>query len=256
MNESVIQVRGLCVQFGRKVVLDGLDLDVPRGSVTALVGRNGVGKSTLLRLLAGLASPASGAVHLDGQPIAAMPARHRARHVGVLLEVPDATFGFTVRELVLLGRYPHLGRMGFASPDDCAHVEAALEALQLGALAERPYPTLSSGERQRVGIARLFCQDPAVMLLDEPTARLDPAHALQVARLLRAAAASGKAVLAVVHDLDLAAKLADRLVVLAGGHAETGSPDAMLTPERVARVWGVRARRVDDGRPALVLDPL
>lgn len=253
---AVLRAERLAARFGPAALFADVSLELRAGEVLVVIGPNGVGKSTLLRLLAGITTPAAGAVTLDDRPLLGLPPRTRAQRIGVLLEAPDATFGFTPRELVMLGRFPHLGRMGFASADDRAHVDAALAALQLDPLADRPYPTLSSGERQRVGIARLFCQDPPVMLLDEPTARLDPAHALGVARLLRAAAAGGKAVLAVVHDLDLAAKLADRLVVLADGRAEEGAPGEMLTPERIARVWGVRARRVDDGRPALVLDPL
>jgi len=244
-------------RYGAATVFADVSLEVAAGEVVVVVGPNGVGKSTLLRILSGVSRAASGVVRVDGEALTGMPPRVRAARVGVLLEAPDATFGFTTRELVLLGRYPHLGRMGFASARDLAHVERAIAAMQLGPLADRPYPTLSSGERQRTGIARLLCQAPPVMLLDEPTARLDPTHALHVVGLLRQAAANGDAVLAVVHDLDLAAKLADRLVVLAEGRVvATGTPDEVLEPELIERVWKVRARRVDDGRPSVVLDAL
>ncbi len=252
-----LTAKGLSARYGTADVFSDVSLAVAPGEVVVVVGPNGVGKSTLLRILSGIARAATGTVHLDGDDIAQMTPRARAARIGVLLEAPDATFGFTTRELVLLGRYPHLGRMGFASTIDLAHVERAIDAMQLGPLADRPYPTLSSGERQRTGIARLLCQAPPVMLLDEPTARLDPTHALHVVGLLRQAAADGNAVLAVVHDLDLAAKLADRLIVLAEGRVvAAGTPDEVLDPALIERVWAVRARRVDDGRPSVVLDAL
>jgi len=172
-----------------------------------------------------------------------------------MLEAPDATFGFTARELVLLGRFPHLGRMGYASEADHARADQALCAVELSAFADRPYPTLSSGERQRVAIARLLCQDPDILLLDEPTSRLDPAHALALAARLGELARAGKTIVAVLHDLDLAARLATRVAVLAqGALIADGPPDAVLTPDLIARVWSVAARRVDAGRPSIVLD--
>jgi iron complex transport system ATP-binding protein len=226
--------------------------------VNVLVGPNGAGKSTLLRVLAGLMPPLRGQVLLDDRALARIPPRERARTVGVLFDVPDATFAFSAREIVLMGRFPYLGGglRGFATEADLAATDHALALLELGPLADRAYPTLSSGERQRVAIARLLAQAPRVFLLDEPTARLDPAHALAVARLLRGLADAGNAVLAVVHDLDYAARLGDRLWMLAAGRiVADGAPAAVLSPERLAVVYGVKARRVDEGaRVALVID--
>jgi len=255
----MLEAERIAARYGDVTVFSDVDLAVRPGEVVVVVGPNGVGKSTLLRVLSGIARGTSGHVRLAGEDVMHLSPRVRAARIGVLLEAPDATFGFSVRELVLLGRYPYLGRMGYATASDLAVVERAIEALQLEALADRPYPTLSSGERQRTGIARLMCQATSVMLLDEPTARLDPAHALHVVGLLRAAANAGAAVLAVVHDLDLAAKLADRMIVLAEGRVlASGTPSEVLTVELIERVWKVRARRVDeqDGRPAIVLDVL
>ena len=236
-------------------VFDGVDLALRTGEVVVVFGPNGAGKSTLLRMLSGIVRPASGHVRLNGEDLATLSARVRARHIGLLLEAPDATFGFSVRELVMLGRYPHLGRLGLASEADHAHVLRAVAQTRLDALIDEPYPRLSSGWRQVVGLARLLAQDAQFMLLDEPTSRLDPAHALHVVATLRAEAARGKAVLAVMHDLDLAATLADRMVVLAEGTVLADGPAAeVLAPELIERVWKVRARRVDAGRPSIVLD--
>lgn len=241
--------------YAGRPVFSNLSLTLQPGEVVAIIGPNGAGKTTLLRILAGLLLPAAGAVALGGRDLHGLPARARARAIGVMLEAPDATFGFTARELVLLGRFPHLGRMGYASQADLARAEQALLAVELSAHADRPYPTLSSGERQRVAIARLLCQDPDVLLLDEPTSRLDPAHALALGARLRDLARAGKTVVATMHDLDLAARLASRVVVLAeGALIADGPPGDVLTPELIARVWSVRARRVDDGRPSIVLD--
>ena len=256
--ESRLEARGVAVVRGGREILHDVSLAIEPGVVSVLVGPNGAGKSTLLRVLAGLVAPARGQVVLGNRELVQMPPRERARMVGVLFDVPDATFAFSAREIVLMGRFPYLGGglRGFATEADLAATDRALALLELGPLADRAYPTLSSGERQRVALARLLAQAPRVFLLDEPTARLDPAHALAVARLVRGLAAAGHTVLAVVHDLDFAARLADRLWILAAGRiVATGAPGEVLVPERLAAVYGVRARRVDEGaRVALVID--
>lgn len=261
-STSLLDGRDLSARHGRETVFSDVSISLMPHSVTVLVGPNGAGKSTLLRILSGLREPSSGRVSLAGHALTAVAPRERARRLGVLLDVPETTFGFTARELVLMGRYPHLGRLGLESEADRDRASRALADLGLGALADRLYPSLSSGEKQRVALARLLCQDPEILLLDEPTSRLDPAHAHDVALAARRLATAGKAVLVVVHDLDLAMRLAapepgidGRLAVLAeGGLAAIGDPGEVLTPELVARVWGVRARRVDDGRLGLLLD--
>jgi len=248
----------LTVTRGDRVVLHALDLALRPGELTIVVGPNGAGKSTLIRALAGLLK-VTGQVTLGGVTLAALPAQARARALGVFLEAPDATFGFTARELVAMGRYPHLGR-AFESDDDRRHTDRALAALAVADLAERPYARLSSGERQRVGLARLLCQAPDVLLFDEPTSRLDPFHALKVAGLMRDLARAGKTVLAAEHDLDLAAHFADRVVIIAAGRIVADGPPALvMTAAMIAEVYGVRARRVDaiDGeRVALVIDAI
>ncbi|MCC6623028.1 MAG: ABC transporter ATP-binding protein [Deltaproteobacteria bacterium] len=266
-GEARLALVGVDVARAGRTVLAGIDLALRPGELTVVIGPNGVGKSTLVRALAGLVAPARGRVLLDGAPLDALPSTARARAIACVLEQPDATFGFTARELVTMGRYPHVGR-AFEGPEDRAAVERALSRLGLDALADRPFARLSSGERQRVALARALAQDAPIMLFDEPTARLDPYHALSVAALLGELAAErtpaspeGRTVLAVEHDLDLAAQCAKRLIILShsgegcpGRVVADGPPADVLTVERVAAVYGVRARRLDGERTTIVID--
>jgi len=248
--------RGLGFAYGARNVFGGVDFAARRGEVVCLIGPNGEGKTTLLRVLSGLERAETGTVELDGVALSSLNPRERAQRVGVLLEAPDTTFGFTVRELVVMGRYPHVGRRTFESDADREATRRALELLDLEALAESPVFSLSAGQRQRVGIARLVCQDPQVLLFDEPTSNLDPAHVERFVLLCKDFAKQDKAVVCVVHDLDLAARLADRVVILAGGTiAAEGSPDEVLTPDNIRRFWGVETLRVDalTGRPSLIV---
>ena len=253
-----LRARKLSVTLGGRAVLSDIDFVATRGEVTCLVGKNGEGKTTLLRSLCGIARPGSGTVELDDRDLFALAPKERARRVGALFSAPDTTFGFTVRELVAMGRYPHLGR-AFEGEADRRATEDALDALELEALAEAPIHTLSAGERQRVGIARLLCQAPLAYLFDEPTSNLDPAHVERFVRVARGLAGRGAIAVCVVHDLDLALRLADRLVVLHAGRVlGDGPPGEVLTPELVKTVWGVEAVRVDalTGRPSLVVTAL
>lgn len=253
-----LAARGVGVTLGGRMVLAGVDFTAVRGEVTCLVGKNGEGKTTLLRALCGISRPSSGAVELDGASLFAMTPRQRALQVGALFSAPDTTFGFTVRELVAMGRYPHLGR-AFEGEADRRATDDAVNALELEDLAEAPIHTLSAGERQRVGLARLLCQSPTAYLFDEPTSNLDPNHVERFVRVARGLAQRGAIAVCVVHDLDLALRLADRLVVLDAGRVSAdGTPGEVLSAELVRRVWGVEVARVDAlaGRPALVVNAL
>ena len=250
-----LDAQGLGIALSGRSIFSGVDLHAPPGAVVGLVGPNGEGKTTLLRALSGITPPTAGHVRIDGRDLHRIPARERARLVGALFAPPDTTFGFTARELVTMGRYPHLGR-AFEGEADRAAADSALSAMDLMALADTPIHTLSAGERQRVGIARLLCQRPATYLFDEPTSNLDPAHVERFVRVVRGLAQAGAAVVCVVHDLDLALRLSDRLVVLAKGRVQSeGEPAAVLTPLLIEAVWGVSTARVDSavGRPALIM---
>jgi iron complex transport system ATP-binding protein len=227
-----------CLDAGGRRILGPISATFGGAGVHVLVGPNGAGKTTLLRLLAGLRVPSAGAVTLDGQPTHAVEASRRASRLAVHLEAPEALFAFTARDLVAMGRHGATG-------DHAAAIDAAIATFELETLADRPYPVLSAGERQRVSLARAFCRETPLLILDEPLARLDPRHALLVAAAIRARAAAGALVIAVIHDLDAASRLADTVHVLSGGRlVASGPPAGILTPERIREVWGIEVALV------------
>lgn len=227
--------------------LGGVSTTLTPGQITAICGLNGAGKSSLLECLAGLLSPDSGSVALDGQPLAVMTPRERARAVGYLPQNGEVAWDVAVRSLVALGRLPH--RDGRSEP-----VEAALAALDLKALADRPVSRLSGGEKARALLARVLAGEPHWVLADEPLAALDLAHQLSLLGHLRRAADSGTGVVLVLHDLALAMNHADRVLVLdQGALAADGPPEEALCAEVIAQVWGVPARWLGEpGARALV----
>lgn len=237
--------RDLTVRSGAATLLRDVSIDVAPGEIVAVVGPNGAGKSTLLETLAGDRMPAAGAVICDDRPLAAWQPRELARVRAVVLQRSALEFAFTAHEVVLLGRSPHRGRTSAAA--DRTIADAALHAADVGALRHRRYPTLSGGERQRVHFARALAQiwerpetGNRYLLLDEPTSALDLSHQQQLLRRSREWASEGTGVLVVLHDLNLAAAYADRLVVLWRGRVVAdGPPRDVLRPELIATVFGV-----------------
>jgi len=249
---SELAATGVSAAYGPRVALHGCDLAIRGGEVVTVVGPNGAGKSTLLRVLAGLLRPREGAVALDGADISRWPRSVLARRIAVVPQLFDTLFPFTVREVVTLGRTARLGLLGRASAADATAVARALADLDLGALADRRIDALSGGERQRAVLAMALAQDGDVLLLDEPTAHLDPAHQLATLALVRELARTrGLAVAAVLHDLNLAAAVATRVVVVERGLVVAdATPRDALSPDLVARVFGPALRvELRDGRP-------
>ncbi|WP_324651265.1 ABC transporter ATP-binding protein [Georgenia sp. H159] len=257
MTGHQLRAAGLSLAYDGREVVSGLDLTVPPGSITVIVGANGCGKSTLLRGLARLLRPVGGSVLLDGEPIHGLPARDVARTIGILPQSPTAPEGITVADLVARGRHPHQGwfRQWNAQDDDV--VASALEATGTLALAARRVDELSGGQRQRVWIAMALAQDPDVLLLDEPTTFLDVTHQLEVLDLLlQLNRERDRTVVMVLHDLNLAARYADHLVVMQDGAVRAlGNPRDVLTEDLVAEAFGLRARIVPDpvyGSPMVI----
>jgi iron complex transport system ATP-binding protein len=227
---------------GRPVLRD-VSLDVPAGARLGILGPNGSGKTTLLKLLAGVLSPSDGSVTLDGVPMARLPRRTVARRIAMVPQETHPAFDYTVLELVLMGRYPHLGAFEVESAADLAIAHASLKATGTEAFASRLFTTLSGGEKQRVVIASALAQQAEVLLLDEPTASLDPAYQLEVAELLRTLHRErGLGLVLSTHDLNLAAAVCDRLVLLREGVVLASGPTGdVLTGERVAALYGIDA---------------
>ena len=238
---AALSFRGLNLAFGRKPLFESFDLDINAGALTGIVGPNGCGKSTLLRLADGLTSPDAGEVYVGGTPVQALSARERARRVALLPQV-HRTPSTTVGKLVACGRYAHMGAFGHMGPADEAAVNEALELMGLKDLATRPARALSGGERQRAFVAMVLAQQAATMMLDEPTTYLDVRAAVELMELVRALSERGTTVVSVIHDLDLALRTCDEIVVLGGTPTQLlaqGCPDEVAGSGALARAFGV-----------------
>ncbi|MDP9902722.1 ABC transporter ATP-binding protein [Variovorax ginsengisoli] len=221
-------------------VLSGTSLALHPGELLALLGANGAGKSTLLRLLLGLLVAERGDVLLDGRPLAAWPRREVARRIAYVPQLHTPPFPYAVRDVVALGGLPHRRFLQGSQPRERARVDVALQQLDLGALANRPYTALSGGERQRVLIARALVQDAAVLVFDEPANNLDYGHQLRLLDQLRALADKGYAVLFTTHHPDQARAVADRVALLDHGRITADGPPAqVLTAEVLAALYGL-----------------
>ncbi|WP_306207538.1 ABC transporter ATP-binding protein [Actinoplanes sp. RD1] len=252
-----LDVEQLTLGYKDRAVIESLDLVVPPGRITAIVGANACGKSTLLRSMSRLLAPRTGHVLLDGREVHRMPPKELARTLGLLPQSPIAPEGITVADLVSRGRHPHQRMLARWSRDDDAAVAAALDATHTADLADRAVDELSGGQRQRVWIAMALAQQTDVLLLDEPTTFLDVSHQVEVLDLLTDLNRDrGTTIVMVLHDLNLAARYADHLIALADGklHA-AGTPGEVLTEDCVRAVFGLESRIIDDptsGKPLML----
>ncbi|MGQ4532185.1 heme ABC transporter ATP-binding protein [Dermabacteraceae bacterium P13138] len=232
----LLSAREVCLSLGGNLILDGVSLDIEAGQTTVLVGPNGAGKSTLFGVLAGDLQPDSGTVQLNGRPLADYGHLELARQRAVQLQQSQLAFSFTVRDTVLMGRAPWQGTEKEAQ--DLAVVADALDTADMSALAQRPVPVLSGGERARSAFARLIAQETPLLLLDEPTAALDIHHQERLAGHALRLSREGAAVVMIVHDLSLAAAYADRIVLLRGGRiCADGTPREVLTAPLLSEVY-------------------
>ncbi|MFJ4092416.1 ABC transporter ATP-binding protein [Kitasatospora sp. NPDC089913] len=252
-----LEARDLTLAYESRTVAEGLDLRIPDGRVTVIVGPNACGKSTLLRALGRLLKPVRGAVLLDGEELARVPTKRIARRLGLLPQSPSAPEGIAVADLVSRGRQPHQSWWQQWSAEDEAAVAEALERTSTAELAERGVDELSGGQRQRVWIAMALAQGTDILLLDEPTTFLDIAHQVEVLDLVRRLNAErGRTVVAVLHDLNQAARYADHLVAMKDGRiVAQGPPAEVVTAELVREVFGLESVVVPDpvtGTPLVV----
>lgn len=241
MSGVLLQARGLKWVVGNTTIIDGIDLAVERGELVGVIGPNGAGKTTLLRLLAGVRVPAAGEVLLDGKGIGSMESRSRARLVSFMTQDISQVFPFTVMEILLMGRYPHLGRFQRESTEDRGRARRMLSYVGLPAMEDRDFSGLSGGERQLVLFARALVQETEGLLLDEPSSSLDIHHEDRIFSMSQELAREGRAVIASVHNLSVAAQYCSRLVLLSKGRiACDGRPEQVLKSEILDKVYGVR----------------
>ncbi|WP_234388565.1 MULTISPECIES: ABC transporter ATP-binding protein [Streptomyces] len=255
-----LAARELTLAYEDRVVVEDLDVEIPDGKVTVIVGPNACGKSTLLRALGRLLKPRRGAVLLDGTDLSRVPTRRIAQTVGLLPQTPVAPEGITVADLVSRGRQPHQKWWQQWSEADETHVTEAMERTSTADLAERQIDALSGGQRQRVWIAMALAQDTELLLLDEPTTYLDIAHQVEVLDLVRQLNRErGRTVVAVLHDLNQAARYADHLIAMRAGRiVAQGPPSEIVTAELVQEVFGLASIVVPDpvtGDPLVVPGP-
>ena len=245
----------LTLAYEQAVIITGLNIDIPSGRITALVGPNGCGKSTLLRGLARLLNPRGGTTYLDGKAIHRIPTRTLAQMLGILPQSPVAPEGLTVRELVAQGRYPHQAWFQQWAAEDEGAVNRALSITGMADMADRPVDALSGGQRQRAWIAMTLAQETEVILLDEPTTFLDLAHQIEVLTLLeRLNRDEGRTIVMVVHDLNHATRHAQHIIALRAGQVvASGAPIDVVTPQLLRRVFGVAADVVPDPRTGVPL---
>ncbi len=257
-SEPRLSVEHLTLGYaGGEAVIDSLDLSIPPGRMTAIVGPNACGKSTLLRSMSRLLPPRTGHVLLDGEAVHQMPAKQLARRLGLLPQSPIAPEGITVGDLVGRGRHPHQRALARWSAADDRAVALALEATDTVDLIDRAVDGLSGGQRQRVWIAMALAQETEVLLLDEPTTFLDVSHQVEVLDLLTDLnRTTGTTVIMVLHDLNLAARYADHLIALSGGRLHAcGSPAEVLEPGLVKDVFGMPSTVIADpvsGKPLMI----
>lgn len=248
--------RDVTIGYGDKTIISGLDVQIPTGEFTVIVGPNACGKSTLLRALARMLPVKGGVVELDGAPIGSYPAKETARRLGLLPQSPVAPDGIVVADLVARGRYPHQGMLRQWSDADEAAVTAAMARAHVDTLADRPVTDLSGGQRQRVWVAMALAQQTPILLLDEPTTYLDIAHQVEVLNLARELQREGRTVVVVLHELSLAFRYATNLIVMRDGeivaHGDVGD---VVTEDLIERVYGLPCRVIADpvtGRPLVI----
>ena len=246
----MLRAAGVSFGYDENEVLTDTSIEVPTGRLVGVIGPNGSGKTTLLHLLSGLLTPSRGQVSLDGIDLSTLSRPRLARHMAMVPQDTEAAFDYSVLEIVLMGRYPHLGTFGVEGADDYREAERALAATGTADLRHRRFRTLSGGEKQRVVIASALAQltgaetpGPRILLLDEPTASLDLAYQLEIEALVRSLHAGGATVVLSTHDLNLAAAVCEELVLLRQGRVLASGPtDVTLTEENIQALYDVDVR--------------
>lgn len=243
IGTPLVHIRGVTFSYGRREVLKGLDLDVHRGEVLSILGPNGSGKTTLLRCIGGASIVSGGSVRIGDVDVGSLSAPDRARKIGFLFQDHTPTFPFAVREVVIMGRAPHLGIFGSPGPSDAALADEALERVGVAHLRNRPCTQLSGGERQLVLLARTLVQKPDVILLDEPTAHLDFRNQVLTLRIIRSLAADGMTMVLTTHDPNHALWFGGRAALMKDGRfVAVGAASDVITDATLATTYDTDVR--------------
>lgn len=250
-----LETAGLSIAYEDRLIVDDLNIQIPQGKITALVGANGSGKSTILKTMARLMQPKNGQVLLDGKSIHKQSTREVAKQLAILPQNPTAPEGLTVTELVSYGRFPYQKGFGSLKAEDKKMIEWAIESTRLSEFHDRPIDQLSGGQRQRAWIAMALAQDTDILFLDEPTTFLDMAHQLEVLQLLEELNITAKrTIVMVVHDLNHASRYAHHMIAIKQGKATaTGTPEEVMTPDVLREVFGIEADIVTEPRTGVPL---
>lgn len=245
-----LSTNNLGIGYGEQMIVENLNLHIPKGKVTTMIGPNGCGKSTILKTMARIQRSRTGSVYLNGKAIHQMSTKDIAKQMAILPQTPEAPGGLTVYELVSYGRFPHQKGMGRLSADDRRMVEWSLEVTGMLPFYDRPIEALSGGQRQRVWIAMALAQETELLLLDEPTTYLDLAHQLEILQLLeKLNKEEGRTILMVIHDLNHAARFAHHMVALnRGAIVKEGAPHEVMTSEVLKKVFQIDAEIILDPR--------
>ena len=237
-----INAQGLFFKIEAETLLDSVNLRADRGQLVGIIGPNGAGKSTFLRAISGILRYQAGAVYVEGRELNSISTKDIAAGLAIVPQIAPYTQGFTSLELVLMGRYPHLGRFQVEGKADDRIAKEAMRLTETEQFADRTLDTLSGGERQRVFVSRALAQQPRILLLDEPISNLDVLHQLKVLDVVRDLVDDGLTAIAAIHDLQMAARYCDRLVLLQNGRVlAEGSPETVLSPEMIESAFGVKS---------------
>jgi iron complex transport system ATP-binding protein len=243
----MLSVKNLHVAYGNKTIIQDLNLSIPKGKITALIGPNGCGKSTLLKTLARINQPKSGQVFIDNTPLTNIPTKALAQRLSMLPQTHISPEGISIRRLVEYGRAPYTSHWGKLNEQDNLIVEHAMAATSISELAELPIDALSGGQRQRAWIAMIIAQDTEIVMLDEPTTYLDLSHQVELMHTMQAMNQQGKTVVVVLHDLNQACRYCDHLVVLRDGQLMTeGAPSEVFTQSLLKQVFDLDAMVIED----------
>lgn len=241
MRELILHTKDLAVGYGGSVLIDGIALAVRPGEILTLIGPNGAGKSTILKTITRQLKPLAGAIWLDGRAMTGLPERQLARTMSILMTERVDPERMTCEEVVSAGRYPYTGRLGILSAQDRAQVAAAMELVHVSSLRNREFSQISDGQRQRVMLARAICQEPQVLLLDEPTSYLDVRHKLELLAILKELALQKKvAVVMTLHELDLAQKVSDKILCVRQGRIDRyGTPEEIFSGGYIQQLYDI-----------------